>query len=96
MKKLLVAFGFLIIIATGLVVDDAMAYEYVSDHSCHEPYKPYQFNTQHEVDTYNYELDEFRECIEDFVEEQNEAILEHKRVAEDAISDWNNFVRWNS
>ena len=66
--------------------------EYVSSHSCSEPYKPYQFTTQYEVDTYNDETEEFRTCIEDYIEEQNDAVRDHQRAAEDAIGDWNNFA----
>ena len=66
--------------------------EYVSSHSCSEPYKPYQFNSQYQVDTYNDEVEEFRTCIEDFIEEQNSAIRSHQRESEDAIDDWNNFA----
>jgi predicted HicB family RNase H-like nuclease len=66
--------------------------EYVSSHSCSEPYKPYQFTTQYEVDTYNDETEEFRTCIEDYIEEQNDAVRDHQRAAEDAIDDWNNFA----
>jgi predicted HicB family RNase H-like nuclease len=66
--------------------------EYVSSHSCSEPYKPYQFTTQYEVDPYNDETEEFRTCIEDYIEEQNDAVRDHQRAAEDAIDDWNNFA----
>ena len=66
--------------------------EYVSSHSWSEPYKPYQFTTQYEVDTYNDETEEFRTCIEDYIEEQNDAVRDHQRAAEDAIDDWNNFA----
>jgi len=66
--------------------------EYVSSHSCSEPYKPYQFTTQYEVDAYNDETEEFRTCIEDYIEEQNDAVRDHQRAAEDAIDDWNNFA----
>jgi len=65
--------------------------EYVSSHSCSEPYKPYQFTSQYEVDSYNDEVEEFRTCIEDYIEEQNDAVRDHQRAAEDAIDDWNNF-----
>ena len=66
--------------------------EYVSSHSCSEPYKPYQFTTQYEVDTYNDETEDFRTCIEDYIEEQNDAVRDHQRAAEDAIDDWNSFA----
>lgn len=66
--------------------------EYVSSHSCSEPYKPYQFTSQYVVDTYNDEVEEFKTCIEDFIEDQNDAIRKHQREAEDAIDDWNNFA----
>ena len=36
----------------------------------------------------------YKMCIEDFVEEQNEAIRMHQEAAQEAIDEWNNFVNY--
>lgn len=72
----------------------AAADSYSPSHSCYQPSKPYEFNDQWEVDRFNNEVEEYRDCISDFVEEQNDAIRRHQTAAEEAIDDWNNFVRW--
>ena len=63
-------------------------------HSCSTPYKPYQFNNQYEVDSFNDDVSSYQQCINDFVEEQNDAVRNHAEAAEQAINDWNNFVNY--
>ncbi|KXS47458.1 MAG: hypothetical protein AWU57_5513 [Marinobacter sp. T13-3] len=36
--------------------------------SCYQPSKPYQFNSQWEVDNFNQEVQDYKACISDFVE----------------------------
>lgn len=38
------------------------------------------------------EVESFKQCIEDFVEEQNDASRKHQSAAEEAIDEWNNYV----
>jgi hypothetical protein len=61
---------------------------------CSKPYKPYEFNTQWELDSFNDDVDRYKSCISDFVEEQNEAAESHQQAANDAIEEWNSFVNY--
>ena len=36
----------------------------------------------------------YKQCITDFVDEQNEAVENHKRAAKNAIDEWNGYVRY--
>jgi hypothetical protein len=67
---------------------------FTPSHSCSKPFKPYRFTSQWELDNFNDEVRRFRSCIEDFVEEQEEAIKKHRSAANDAIEEWNRFVRY--
>ncbi|NCC19267.1 MAG: hypothetical protein EOM29_10050 [Bacteroidia bacterium] len=72
--------------------------------SCYEPtkpFKPYSFNSQWEVDSYNnlirmyrIEVDDFRNCIQNFINEQNMAIKKHADAIDEATNKWNNFVAY--
>lgn len=73
----------------------ALGVHSVYPHSCSKPYKPYSFSSQYDVDSYNASVDRYRRCIEEFVEDQQQAIDDHKRAARDAIEEWNSFVRAN-
>ena len=64
------------------------------DHSCSPPYskpiKPYQFNSQWEIDqynsevqSYNYELETYLDCIQEYVDNAKNDI---KRITEKANS----------
>lgn len=63
-------------------------------HYCSKPFKPYRFNSEWEVIAFNNEVDSYRICIRAFVSEQEEAIKIHKRAAQEAIDEWNNFVNY--
>jgi hypothetical protein len=62
-------------------------------HYCSKPYKPFEFDSQREVDNFNDDVEDYSRCINDFVEEQTEEAQKHQRAAEDAIDEWNSFVR---
>ena len=67
---------------------------FTPSHSCSKPFKPYSFDDQREYDQFLAEVERYKACIDDFVEEQQDAIRKHQNAAEEAIDDWNNFVRW--
>ena len=53
-------------------------------HSCSKPWDKSE----------RYEVDKFKKCIEDFVDEMNDQASEHIKAANDAIKDWNSFVSY--
>ena len=76
------------------IVLPVMADMFTPSHSCFKPHKPYQFNSQWELNNFNDEVQSFKRCISDFVDEQNEAAQRHQVAASDAIDEWNNFVNY--
>jgi hypothetical protein len=87
-KKLLIG---LALAAISLV---AYADMFTPSPSCFKPSKPYQFNSQWEVDNWNDEVSNYKSCISDFVDEQNGAAANHQQAASDAIDEWNSFVQY--
>lgn len=63
-------------------------------HNCSKPYKPYKFNNQYEVDNFNDDVRRYKECINNFIEEQNDSIKNHSNAIDNAIDDWNRFVNF--
>ncbi len=63
-------------------------------HSCSKPYKPYKFTSQYEIDSFNDEVETFKQCINDFIEEMNDDSKRHQDAAEEAIDEWNYFVNY--
>lgn len=88
-KKSLLFGTFIIIITLSSVADIITPSSY-----CSKPYKPYQFNSQSEIDNFNYDVEVYKQCISDFVEEQNQAAERHQQAASNAIDEWNNFVNY--
>lgn len=72
----------------------ASADSYPPSHSCSKPIKPYKFNGEWEVQSFNDDVTRYKRCINDFVEEQEQAIENHRQAASSAIDDWNRFVRY--
>ncbi|MEX5606840.1 hypothetical protein [Pseudomonas protegens] len=62
-------------------------------HDCNQPDVPYEFQDQFERDQFQADVEEYKTCITDFVEEQQDAIRKHKSAADDAIEEWNSFAR---
>jgi hypothetical protein len=62
-------------------------------HDCDKPDVPYEFQDQYERDEFETDVEEYKTCITDFVEEQQDAIRKHQSAADDAIEEWNAFAR---
>jgi len=90
MKMKLPIFAFITIL---LLTFSAQADNYDPSPSCSKPNKPFEFNSQLEVDSFNDDVQQYQRCLYDFVDEQEEAIQRHHRAANGAINEWNNFVR---
>lgn len=65
------------------IVLPVMADMFTPSHSFFKPHKPYQFNSQWELNNFNDEVQSFKRCISDFVDEQNEAAQRHQVAASD-------------
>jgi len=64
-------------------------------HYCSKPQKPYKFTSEWEVSSFKSDVEIYKRCIEDFVDEQNEAIKKHRSAANDAIDEWNLFLKYD-
>jgi hypothetical protein len=76
-----------------LLTFSAQADNYDPSPSCSKPNKPNEFNSERELDSFNNDVQQYQRCLYDFVDEHEEAIQRHNRAANDAIDEWNNFVR---
>jgi|GEM_PF-2027908 hypothetical protein len=91
---------FLMIISTALLFVFLPAFTFADKvppaHSCTQPHRPFKFKTEAEVDAYKAQVESYRKCINDFVEEQNRAMQNHKDAANRAIEEYNFFVNTES
>jgi hypothetical protein len=77
-----------------MIVLPARADFFPPSHSCYKPKKPYNFTSQWDVDRFYHDVERYKSCINEFVDAQNNAITNHREAANNAIDEWNNFVRW--
>jgi hypothetical protein len=61
-------------------------------HSCRKPGKAAEIKTQQEADKFNEAVSKYKSCIEEFVRQQEDAAMIHRRAANEAINEWNDFV----
>ena len=59
------------------------------DHTCSEPYKPYQFTDQYQVDRYNRDMEEYIDCINEYVDNAANDIKRIQESAQSAIDEAN-------
>jgi hypothetical protein len=89
MKKL-----FFCLLFVFMNISVASADMFTPSPSCYRPSKPYQFNSQYEIDQFMDEVETYKQCINDFVEEQGDAVQNHRNAADEAIDEWNSFVNY--
>lgn len=73
----------------------AFADSYVPLHSCAPPVIPTGSISNNEVDALNIDIESYRKCIQQFIREQNAAIDMHERAHQEAVNEWNLFVKNN-
>lgn len=63
-------------------------------HYCSKPFKPFQFSSDLDVQIFLNQVNAYERCINNFVQEQEEAMRRHQEAAQNAIDEWNRFVRF--
>ena len=76
-------------------ITTAFSHSFTPSNSCSKPYKPYKFNSEYEVNLFNNGVTSYKNCITDFIEQQQRESETHLRAAKAAIDEWNDFVRAN-
>jgi len=61
-------------------------------HDCNQPDIPYEFQNSYEREQFLADAEEYKSCIAEFVEEQEDAMRKHKAAAEGAVEEWNSFA----
>ena len=86
--------GFVLLVTIFLILNSApsSADMFSDSPSCSKPSKPFQFDSQWEIDNFDEDVQRYKRCISDFVEEKNDAIRNHQLAIDDAIEEWNRFV----
>ncbi len=62
--------------------------------TCIKPFKPLQFNSDFDVNNYNQQLRDYRDCINQFVRQQREQANNHVEAAKQAVEAYNTFVQY--
>lgn len=82
-----------VLVAIAMLSIPVVADIYAPSHSCSKPHKPYFDSDEFSQQLYLNDVSNYKQCIVDFVEQQNHEISIHQRAADDAIEEWNRFAR---
>ena len=83
------------LISILLCTSGVMADSFTPSHSCYKPNMQVEPNSRAEANQLNSDIDNYKQCILNFVDEQNAAITFHQESAQTAIDEWNRFVKKN-
>lgn len=86
-----------LLLATALgltVTSPARADMFSASSGCSKPYKPYRFEDKWALEQFQNDVQRYKRCIEDFVDDQREEARNHQEAADEAIEEWNSFVRY--
>ena len=61
--------------------------------SCIKPSKPFT-NDEYLWLSFKYDVERYKRCIEDFIEDQDSEIKLHQEAQRESAEEWNHFVRW--
>ena len=77
-----------------LTLSTAFSENFIDYKVFNKPYKPYKFNSSYEENKFFREVDEYKQEIEKYVAEQEEAIRRHKAARDAAMEQWNDFAKY--
>lgn len=83
-----------ILLLTAVLPFPLLADIFAPSHSCSKPFKPFEFSSEFELDMFNSDVEDYKYCISEFVDEQQEQAQDHLDAAAEAIDEWNNFVSY--
>lgn len=64
----------------------------IPPHSCYKPAKPVEFASQVDIDLFDKRVNNYKACIDEFIQQQKEARELHYQAEQNAITDWNNYI----
>lgn len=74
-----------------LSAQSVLADTFQPSHGCRKPYKPLSFTSQFDIDMFVNDVERYKECLIEFIEDQDESIKKHQSAAEEAADDWETF-----
>ena len=83
---------FPLLIGATLIALNAHAHFFPESANCKAPAMPLEFFTELDKQEFEAKVDQYRACLETFVNKQNEAMGKHKQAADKAAADWKSYA----
>lgn len=65
-------------------------------YNCVRPMKPLKFTSNQEVDAFNRDVQNYKQCIDTFISRHKDNIEKSTEAINAAVADWNRFVSMNN
>ena len=70
----------------------AQAHFFSEAHDCKAPVKPLEFVTELDRQEFEQKVDQYRGCLQSFIDKQNAAMGKHQSAANQAAETWNSYA----
>ncbi len=81
------------LLISGLLSSAAHAHFFAEAHDCRAPVKPLEFVTDLDRQQFEQQVDQYRNCLQSFVDKQNAAMEKHQTSAQRAADTWNDYAQ---
>ncbi|MEH6652296.1 MAG: hypothetical protein V7707_19915 [Motiliproteus sp.] len=77
----------------GMVApENAQAHFFSEAHDCKAPVKPLEFVTELDRQEFDQKVEQYRSCLQSFVDKQNAGMGKHQSAANQAAETWNSYA----
>ena len=83
----------MLVLASGMLPASGQAHFFAEAHACKAPLKPLEFITELGRLQFERQVDNYRNCLQTFVDKQNSAMAKHQSSALQAEATWNNYAQ---
>lgn len=90
-RALSAALTTMVLLAT-VAPQSAQAHFFSEAHDCKAPVKPLEFVTELDRQQFEQKVDQYRSCLQSFVDKQNAAMGKHQSAANLAAETWNSYA----
>jgi len=81
-------------IAAGwLLSTTSQAHFFAEAHDCKAPVKPLEFITELDKQEFEQQVEQYRACLQSFIDKQNTGMSKHQTAAQQAADTWSDYAQ---
>ena len=81
------------LLLSSFFATSAQAHFFSEAYDCKAPVKPLEFITELDRQQFEQQVDQYRTCLQSFIDKQNSAMAKHQTAAQKAVDGWNRYAQ---